>query len=120
MFDAEDAHMAQPGIFYSNDPQNITKYPINIHKCFRSKSKRQPFQAQLWEMTEAVADALERAELRLMERAELGVAGESSLGALGSMAASMAEAKLNMTNSIRFPIDRGGIPPVSSILVLLV
>ncbi|CAL1165838.1 unnamed protein product [Cladocopium goreaui] len=43
-------------------------------------------------MTEAVADALERAEIRLMERAELGVAGESSMGALGSMAASMAEA----------------------------
>lgn len=43
-------------------------------------------------MTEAVADALERAEIRLMERAELGVAGESSMGALGSMEASMAEA----------------------------
>jgi len=43
-------------------------------------------------MTEAVADALQRAELRLMERAELGVASESSMGALGSMAASMAEA----------------------------
>ena len=42
-------------------------------------------------MTEAVADALQRAELRLMERAELGVASESSMGALGSMAASMAE-----------------------------
>ena len=48
-------------------------------------------QAELWEMTEAVADALQRAELRLMERAELGVASESSMGALGSMAASMAE-----------------------------
>lgn len=45
----------------------------------------------MWEMTEAVADALQRAEMRLLERAELGVAGESSLGALGSMAASMAE-----------------------------
>jgi hypothetical protein len=51
-------------------------------------------------MTEAVADALERAEIRLMERAELGVAGESSMGALGSMAASMAEAALHKRRPI--------------------
>ncbi|CAJ1405319.1 unnamed protein product, partial [Effrenium voratum] len=44
--------------------------------------------AELWEMTEAVAGALQRAELRLMERAELGVGAEG----VGSMAASMAEA----------------------------
>lgn len=51
-------------------------------------SKPRTREAELWEMTEAVAGALQRAELRLMERAELGVGAEG----VGSMAASMAEA----------------------------
>ncbi|CAK9111978.1 Sodium-dependent phosphate transport protein 2B [Durusdinium trenchii] len=42
-------------------------------------------------MTEAMSDALQRAEFRLMERAELGAAGET-YGALSTIAASMAEA----------------------------
>ena len=62
---------------------------FNVTSSPHLKKKRP--EAELWEMTEAVADALQRAELRLMERAELGVASESSMGALGSMAASMAE-----------------------------
>eukprot|EP00439_Symbiodinium_sp_Y106_P086531 s100_g33.t4 len=48
--------------------------------------------AELWCMTEAVADALNRAEMRLMERAEVGVVSENAAGALSSIAASMAEA----------------------------
>lgn len=46
---------------------------------------------ELWQMTEAMSDALQRAEFRLMERAELGAAGET-YGALSTIAASMAEA----------------------------
>ena len=67
-----------------------TSSMFNVTSSQNLKKKKRP-EAELWEMTEAVADALQRAELRLMERAELGVASESSMGALGSMAASMAE-----------------------------
>ncbi|CAE7220197.1 SLC34A2 [Symbiodinium natans] len=56
------------------------------------RSRRQATAEELWSMSEAVADALNRAEMRLMERAEVGVASENAAGALSSMAASLAEA----------------------------
>ncbi|CAE7334706.1 Ank2 [Symbiodinium sp. KB8] len=55
-------------------------------------AQRGHVEAELWCMTEAVADALNRAEMRLMERAEVGVVSENAAGALSSIAASMAEA----------------------------
>jgi len=56
------------------------------------RTRRRATAAELWCMTEAVADALNRAEMRLMERAEVGVVSENAAGALSSIAASMAEA----------------------------
>lgn len=75
-----------PYLFYTESTSNM----LTPQKNSLAPKKQRP-EAELWEMTEAVADALQRAELRLMERAELGVASESSMGALGSMAAFMAE-----------------------------
>ncbi|OLP99245.1 Choline transporter-like protein 5 [Symbiodinium microadriaticum] len=57
------------------------------------RTRRRATAAELWCMTEAVADALNRAEMRLMERAEVGVVSENAAGALSSIAASMAEAE---------------------------
>ena len=51
----------------------------------RRRPMRRASTAELWEMTEAVADALQRAELRVAERLAAPAAGDS-LGALGSMA----------------------------------